>query len=312
MATQTEDSFAHDTVLLEEAVESLIGDQSGLYVDATFGRGGHSRKILEGLSVDGRLLAFDKDPVAINVGEELAESDERFSIVHRSFADLSECLSEPVSGVLADLGVSSPQLDDAGRGFSFLNDGPLDMRMDTENGVSAAEWLTTAPEGEIAKVLKNYGEERFAKRIANAIVAERQIRPLTSTLQLAKVVSEANPAWEKNKHPATRAFQAIRIQVNNELGDLESFLSQAASNLRVGGRLVVISFHSLEDRMVKRFMRDKAKGNMPPAGVPVMEKDIVRPFKVFSKAIKPTKDEVERNVRSRSAVMRVLERISDD
>lgn len=305
-------TLAHETVLLGEAVGALITDINGAYIDATFGRGGHSRRILEGLGQSASLLAFDKDPVAIGIGNDLAAEDRRFNIVHDSFAALTQYLDSPVQGILADLGVSSPQLDDADRGFSFMTDGPLDMRMDTQSGESAAEWLGRAEETEIARVLKDYGEERFAKRIARAIVEERSTRDLKTTLQLAKVVSEANPAWEKNKHPATRAFQAIRIKVNNELGDLEVFLQEAADSLVVGGRLVVISFHSLEDRMVKRFMRDKAKGNMPPPGVPVMEKDIARPFKVFSKAIKPSKDEIERNVRSRSAVMRVLERISDD
>lgn len=305
-------TLAHETVLLGEAVDALITDINGAYIDATFGRGGHSRRILEGLGQSASLLAFDKDPVAIGIGNDLAAEDRRFNIVHDSFAALTQYLDSPVQGILADLGVSSPQLDDADRGFSFMTDGPLDMRMDTQSGESAAEWLGRAEETEIARVLKDYGEERFAKRIARAIVEERSTRDLKTTLQLAKVVSEANPAWEKNKHPATRAFQAIRIKVNNELGDLEVFLQEAADSLVVGGRLVVISFHSLEDRMVKRFMRDKAKGNMPPPGVPVMEKDIARPFKVFSKAIKPSKDEIERNVRSRSAVMRVLERISDD
>lgn len=305
-------AHSHETVLLNEAVDALISDNAGTYVDATFGRGGHSRKILDCLAEQAKLIAFDKDPEAIKVGQLLAEEDSRLCMVHDSFAQIKKHVVESVDGVLADLGVSSPQLDDAERGFSFLNDGPLDMRMDTESGISAAEWLAKAEESDIAKVLKEYGEERFAKRIARAIVEARAVSDLKTTLQLAKVVSEANPAWEKNKHPATRAFQAIRIKVNNELGDLETFLQDAASSLALGGRLVVISFHSLEDRMVKRFMRDKAKGDAPPPGVPIQEKDIVRPFKVTSKAIKPGKEEVERNVRSRSAVMRVLERISDD
>jgi len=309
-------NFNHETVLLQEAVDALISDAAGVYVDATFGRGGHSEAILARLGRSGQLLGIDKDPVAVNAGNVLSTADTRFSMFHGSFSDVTSVSSDHfggcIDGVLADLGVSSPQLDDAERGFSFMNDGPLDMRMNPQEGLSAAEWLKVAPVSEIATVLKNYGEERFAKRIASAIVDERGKVPLVSTLQLAKVVSDSNPAWEKHKHPATRAFQAIRIKINNELGDLELFLSGAAKSLKVGGRLVVISFHSLEDRAVKRFMRDMAKGDAPPPGVPVFEKDIIRNFKVLSKAIKPTKDEVERNPRSRSAVMRILEKISDD
>ncbi len=306
----------HETVLLDEAVDVLVTDEAGCYIDATFGRGGHSRKILQGLSEAGSLIGVDKDPVAYAEGVRLSKQNSAFTMKRGSFAMIDQYLAEQgmgqVSGIMADLGVSSPQIDDAERGFSFINDGPLDMRMDPESGISAQEWLAAAEVGEIAHVLKVYGEERFAKRIARAIVDAREAGPLETTLQLAQVVSEANPAWEKHKHPATRAFQAIRIQINNELGDLERFLEVAPQMLALGGRLVVISFHSLEDRMVKRAMKKLSKGNEPPPGVPVQEKDISRPFRVFSKAIKPSSGEVERNVRSRSAVMRILERVSND
>lgn len=311
----TEANLGHDTVLLQEAVDAMLVDLGATYIDATFGRGGHSQEILSRLSAEGRLLGIDKDPLAVGVGRDLAKTDPRFSIVQRSFADIQELsasLTEGgVAGILADLGVSSPQLDDAERGFSFMNDGPLDMRMNPGEGLSAAQWLSVASVQEIAEVLKTYGEERFAKRIAAAIVDERDKTPLVSTLQLAQVVTDANPAWEKHKHPATRAFQAIRIKVNNELIDLSAFLEGAAASLAIGGRLVVISFHSLEDRAVKQFMRRLAKGDAPPPGVPVFEKDIVRNFKVHTKAIKPSSDEVGRNVRSRSAVMRILEKVSN-
>ena len=306
----------HETVLLDEAVEQLITDVDGVYVDATFGRGGHSEKICQALNSHGKLIAIDKDLVAIKTAESMFEGDAKFSIAHGSFADLNQHLDKrnigEVQGILADLGVSSPQLDNADRGFSFMNDGPLDMRMNTQEGVSAAKWLASVSIEELTKVLKDYGEEKYPGRIARAIVEESALNPITTTLQLAKLVSEANPSWEKSKHPATRTFQAIRIKVNNELGDLERFLEDASARLRVGGRLVVISFHSLEDRIVKRFMRDKAKGVTPPPGIPILEKDIVRNYKLLGKAFKPSDEEVERNVRSRSAVMRVLEKVSND
>ncbi len=304
---------AHQTVLLEEAVAALVTDQAGCYIDGTFGRGGHSRKILQALSPQGRLLGIDKDPEAIAVGKALASEDERFEIFHGSFKELDAALSTQawsgVTGILLDLGVSSPQLDDPSRGFSFLNDGPLDMRMNTEKGESAAQWLAHAEEKEIAFVLKEYGEERFAKRIARAIVEHREKGIIDTTAKLAQIVADANPAWEKGKNPATRAFQAIRIKVNDELGDLEAVLESASEELKPGGRLVVISFHSLEDRMVKRFMRNKVKGAEPPPGVPIRDDEIDRRFALIGKAIKPSKQEVEHNVRSRSAVMRVMEKL---
>ena len=311
----TGQNFEHETVLLNEAVELLVTDVAGVYVDATFGRGGHSQKILERLGPDGRLVAIDKDPEAIKVAEKQFGAESRFTIHHGSFADLragfEEIEGQLLSGVLADLGVSSPQLDDAERGFSFAKDGPLDMRMNPKAGKSASEYLDTVEQEELARVLWEYGEEKHSRRIAAAIIAERDRAPIERTSQLAEIVAQANPSWEKHKHPATRSFQAIRIEVNQELEDLSKLLEGAASRLKVGGRLVVISFHSLEDRMVKRFMRDKAKGTEPPPGVPVLESEIVRSFKVSSKAIKPGKNELEHNVRARSAVMRSLEKIAD-
>src|SRR5690554_2313186 len=247
---------AHTTVLLDEAVEALVTDVDGFYVDGTFGRGGHSAAILARLSANGRLLAIDKDPDAIAAAGERFAGDRRFEIARASFADADALVDArgrkgAVAGVLLDLGVSSPQLDQAERGFSFLNDGPLDMRMDPDQGHSAAQWLAIAREEDIAWVLREYGEERFARRMAAAIVRERQQRPITGTRQLADIVAAANPSWEKGKHPATRAFQAIRIYINRELEDLETLLAAVIDLLQVGGRLVVISFHSLEDRIVK-------------------------------------------------------------
>ena len=304
----------HQTVLLREAVEALVTAPSGVYVDGTFGRGGHSRLVLECLDAGGRLLGVDKDPVACEHAARLQQEDPRFSFYHGSFADIPAQLKargiDGLDGILLDLGVSSPQLDEADRGFSFMQDGPLDMRMDTSRGETAAQWLAWAPVEDIAEVLKEYGEERFAKRIAAAIVKARDEAPLTTTAQLAKVVSEANPRWEKHKHPATRAFQAIRIKVNRELDDLGDLLAGAVDLLKVGGRLVVISFHSLEDRMVKRYMRDMARGEQLPAGVPVTDAALNRRMKLVGKAIKASEAEVGENVRSRSAVMRVAEKIA--
>jgi len=312
-------STPHQTVLLHEAVGALVQDQSGLYVDGTFGRGGHSAVILESLNADGRLIAVDKDPEAIAVTEPGSDwagvGDPRFSIQHASFADLKAYLSQKdelgkVSGVLLDLGVSSPQLDQAERGFSFLQDGPLDMRMNPSVSPSAAQWIASASEQEMASVFKEYGEERFAKRIARAIVAHRKESPFETTAQLAKVVSEANPAWEKNKHPATRVFQAIRIFINNELGDLKVLLADVLDLLAIGGRLVVISFHSLEDRLVKNFMRDQARGERLPSRLPVQNVDLNIRMKLIGKAIKASSDEVSANPRARSAVMRIAERVA--
>lgn len=312
----TESSFCHITVLLDEAVESLAVRADGCYLDGTFGRGGHSRLILQHLGEEGRLLGFDKDPQAIATGQALAAEDGRFVIVQRSFAEMAgelaeRSLSGKVDGVLLDLGVSSPQLDDAERGFSFLNDGPLDMRMDPTRGVSAAQWIATAPEDEIARVLKEYGEERFAKRMARAVVQRRVEKPFERTSDLATVLTVANPAWEKGKNPATRAFQGIRIHVNNELGDLERGLDAALENLAIGGRLVVISFHSLEDRIVKLFMRKHAKGEADklPRNLPIRPPAFDPRLKLLGKPQFASDAELKANPRSRSAVMRVAEKL---
>lgn len=305
----------HTTVLLNEAVDALITDPDGFYIDGTFGRGGHSALILERLSQAGKLLAFDKDPEAIAHGRQRFAGDDRFELVHASFADLASVVAErgmagKVTGILVDLGVSSPQLDDDHRGFSFLRDGPLDMRMDSSSGESAAEWLACEKEEEIARVLKEYGEERYARRMARAIVETRDEQPITTTRQLAKIVADAHPRWEKHKHPATRAFQAIRIHINRELDDLQKLLADSLDVLAIGGRLVAISFHSLEDRIVKRFIRDQERGPQLPRGVPIRDEQAQRRMKSLGKPLKPADEEVGGNVRSRSAIMRVAEKLA--
>tara|TARA_E500000178_G_scaffold72167_1_gene69876 strand:+ start:9192 stop:10151 length:960 start_codon:yes stop_codon:yes gene_type:complete len=305
----------HSTVLLREAIDALVVDPDGLYVDGTFGRGGHTAELLSRLSVKGSVIAIDKDLDAIASGNKHFSDDDRLSLVHGSFADLTTTVEQAgkhgyVSGVLLDLGVSSPQLDEAERGFSFMRDGPLDMRMDTSSGLSAADWIAKADEQDIAKVIKDYGEERFARRMAAAIVRERVENPIVRTVQLAKILAEAHPAWERGKHPATKAFQAIRIFINRELADLEDLLGQVIDSLAIGGRLVVISFHSLEDRRVKRFIRDQHRGIQLPKNLPILDVDRgVRLIKV-GKAIKPSTSEIENNVRARSAVMRIAERVA--
>jgi 16S rRNA (cytosine1402-N4)-methyltransferase len=312
----TNSGFTHITVLLEEAVEALAVRADGCYLDGTFGRGGHSRLILQNLGTEGRLLGFDKDPQAIATGQTLAAEDGRFVIVQRSFAELgaeaqARGLAGNVSGILLDLGVSSPQLDDPERGFSFMNDGPLDMRMDPSRGVSAAEFVNTASAEEIARVFKEYGEERFARRMAGAVVARRETQPFERTGDLAEVLKVANPAWEKGKNPATRAFQGLRIHVNNELGDLEAGLEAALDVLEVGGRLVVISFHSLEDRIVKLFMRKLVKGEADnlPRNLPIRHQAFEPRIKLIGKAQFASDEETRSNPRSRSAVMRVAEKL---
>ena len=305
----------HTTVLLKEAVEALVTDADGFYVDGTFGRGGHSAELLDKVSENGIVLAIDKDPQAIESGRELFKQDSRLRLVHGSFADMSNFVDDQahmgkVSGVLLDLGVSSPQLDEADRGFSFMRDGPLDMRMDTSAGLSAAEWIASAEEQEISRVIKEYGEERFARRMASAVVRERSKTPITRTVQLASILAAAHPAWERGKHPATKAFQAIRIFINRELDDLEVLLNRVIDVLEVGGRLVVISFHSLEDRRVKRFIRDQERGIKLPKNLPVRDVERGVRLKKVGKAIKPTDLEVGDNIRSRSAVMRVAERVA--
>ena len=313
--TQTS-AYNHVTVLLDEAVAALAVRADGRYLDGTFGRGGHSRLLLRQLGPDGCLLGFDKDPLAIATGQALAAEDGRFVVVQRSFAELGAEVAQrgwtgTLSGVLLDLGVSSPQLDDPERGFSFLNDGPLDMRMDPSRGVSAAEWIATASEEDIARVFKEYGEERFAKRMARAVVQRRAERPFERTADLAQVLTVANPAWEKGKNPATRAFQGLRIFINNELGDLEAGLEAALEALVVGGRLVVICFHSLEDRIVKQFMRRHAKGEADtlPRDLPIIPEKFVPRLKLMGKPQYASAEEVKANPRSRSAVMRVAEKL---
>ncbi|OPX56119.1 16S rRNA (cytosine1402-N4)-methyltransferase [Oceanospirillum multiglobuliferum] len=309
-------AFQHLTVLLNEAVEALVQSPSGTYVDGTFGRGGHSRAILNQLDAEGRLIGVDKDPLALAEARNLEQQDSRFKIFQGSFAEMqsyaeSEQVVGQLDGILLDLGVSSPQIDDPERGFSFMNDGPLDMRMNPDAGESAADFVNYASENEIIRVLKDYGEERFARRMARAILAERQIEPITRTGRLAQIIKEANPAWEKGKNPATRAFQGIRIHVNRELADLELCLEQSLDLLKVGGRLVVISFHSLEDRIVKRFMRDMVKGDthLPPH-IPFTQDQLNIRLKHVGKAIKPSAEEVRINARSRSAVMRIAEKVA--
>ena len=311
----TDTTTAHTTVLLHEAVDALVIDPDGFYVDGTFGRGGHTAELLSKLSPQGSVVAIDKDPQAIAEGQVRFSEDTRLQLVHGTFADLSEIVAQmgktgELSGVLLDLGVSSPQIDQAERGFSFMRDGPLDMRMDTSKGLSAAEWIASADEQEIARVIKEYGEERFARRMASAVVKEREKTPITRTVQLAGILAAAHPAWERGRHPATKAFQAIRIFINRELDDLEALLAQIIDTLKVGGRLVVISFHSLEDRRVKRFIRDQEQGIKLPKNLPIRDVDRgVRLIKV-GKAVKPAVSEVDGNVRSRSAVMRTAERVA--
>ena len=304
--------LAHTTVLLSEAVEALQVKADGIYVDCTFGRGGHSCLILERLGERGRLIALDKDPTAIAAGKEFG--DARFQLVHSGFEHLGEVLHklglEKVDGVLLDLGVSSPQLDDEQRGFSFRFDAPLDMRMDTSSGQTAAEWLASVEEGELAEVIRDYGEERFARQIARAIVTARQEREIITTKQLSDIVAQSVRTREPGKNPATRTFQAIRIYINRELEELESVLPQCVDHLRTGGRMAVISFHSLEDRMVKHFMRDMAQGDKLPKNVPVRAADVPQgKVRLVGKPIYASEQEVAANPRARSAVLRVAERL---
>lgn len=306
--------FSHQPVLIKEVLESLNINPQGIYVDGTFGRGGHAGEILKQLGANGRLLVMDKDPQAIYEAEKMFVNDERVIITRGSFAMLKQTVADQgwigqVDGILLDLGVSSPQLDDPDRGFSFKRDGALDMRMDPETGQSTAQWIAHVKEAELASVLREFGEERYAKRIARAIVKARETSPITTTKALAKIIADANPNWEKGKDPATRSFQAIRIYINSELEDLKSCLSQVVEVLRVGGRLVVISFHSLEDRIVKRFIRDEAKGDQFPARLPVTQAQLNPHLKPVGKAVKPTEKEILENPRARSSVLRCAERI---
>lgn len=301
---------AHKTVLLREAVDALKIEGNGIYVDGTFGRGGHSREILSRLGSGGRVIAFDRDPEAVAAAAQLP--DARLTVRQARFSELREVLqalgAEQVNGVLLDLGVSSPQLDEAQRGFSFRQDGPLDMRMDPQGGKSAAEWLMTASVKEIGEVLKVYGEERFAKQVARAIVAARSQQPLQRTRQLAEIVAKAVPTREPRQDPATRTFQALRIFINQELEELEMTLPQCVQCLKPGGRLVVISFHSLEDRITKRFMRSQSQPAVPKR-LPLRESELPKTkLRLIGKAIRASEREVADNPRARSAVMRVAER----
>ena len=306
----------HLPVMFAEALQQLAIKKDGVYLDCTFGRGGHSQGILDLLGPSGRLLAFDRDLDAVSSDYAKAMlEDKRFKLKHTPFSELenivaSEGLADNVDGILMDLGVSSPQLDNPERGFSFLRDGPLDMRMDGNSGVTAAQWLVDVDEKDLVKVLFEYGEERFARRIAHAIVERRAISPITTTRELAKLIEDAVPVKEKHKHPATRSFQAIRIEINKELEELKAVLQQSARILKPGGRLVVISFHSLEDRIVKRFIRSESGAKYNPGKLPVKEIDITKGIlKKTGKALKAGPQEVALNPRARSAIMRVAERV---
>lgn len=304
----------HRPVLLQEVMTGLQVRPDGKYVDGTFGRGGHSRAILAQLGPAGQLLAVDKDPQAVQVAKETLGTDKRFEIEQGSFAMLAQMVEArgwtgKVDGILLDLGVSSPQLDDASRGFSFRQDGPLDMRMDPDSGISAAQWLAQGEEQEIADVLKEYGEERHARRIAHAIVREREHSPITTTRQLAALIARASPSRERHKDPATRSFQAIRIYINRELEDLDQILMHCLELLAPGGRLAVISFHSLEDRRVKRFIQQQVRGDDFPPEVPVTHDMLNVRMRSVNKAIRAGKQEIAENPRARSAVLRIAERL---
>ena len=304
----------HETVLLHEAVEALQVKPGGVYVDGTFGRGGHSRLILEKLGAHGRLIALDKDPAAVAAGQVII--DPRFIMAHSGFVHMTEVLRKlsvkKVDGVLLDLGMSSPQLDDEQRGFSFRFNAPLDMRMDTSSGQTAAQWLASVEEGFLGEVIRDYGEERFAKQIARALVAARQEQPIVTTHQLSEVVAKTVRTREPGKHPATRTFQAIRIYLNKELEELARILPQCVDCLSPNGRIVIISFHSLEDRMVKHFLRDMVQGNKLPHKLPIRAVDIPKGrLRLVGKALRATPQEVAANPRARSAVMRVAECAGD-
>jgi 16S rRNA (cytosine1402-N4)-methyltransferase len=303
----------HTPVLLEESLEALAIDPDGIYLDGTFGRGGHARALLAKLGASGRLLALDRDPRAVAEGAVLARGDARFAMEHAPISRIEEVARRHgvfgrVSGLLLDLGVSSSQLDDPERGFSFTADGPLDMRMDTSCGPTAAQWLAQAEEREIVRVLRDYGEERFAKRIARAILRARGEGPVARTRTLARIVASANPSREMGKHPATRTFQAIRIHINRELVELRAGLADVCGLLCAGGRLVVISFHSLEDRIVKRFIRDEARGEQFPRGLPLTARETSSRLRPVGRPVRPSSAEVAANPRARSALMRVAER----
>lgn len=305
--------YQHITVLLNEAVDALAVREDGIYVDGTFGRGGHSRLILSRLGSQGRLIVFDKDPQAIEVAQKLAEQDGRVTVVHAGFSSFQTTLDklgiEEIDGALFDLGISSPQIDDGARGFSFRFDAPLDMRMDPTRGMSAAEWIATASEQDLHEVIKNYGEERFSRQIARAIVAQRTESPIDTTRKLAQLVAQNVRTRERGQDPATRTFQAVRIFINRELEEVEAVLPQVMGRLKQGGRLAVIAFHSLEDRIVKQFVKKYSQHPPLPRWAAVKEADLpLPPLKAVGKAIKPGVEETAFNPRARSAVLRVAER----
>ncbi|RUO23517.1 16S rRNA (cytosine(1402)-N(4))-methyltransferase [Aliidiomarina iranensis] len=313
MMTQTP---LHVPVLLTESITALAIQPDQIYIDATFGRGGHSRAILKELGPAGKLIAFDRDPTAAEAAEALS-NDPRFQFFHTPFSKLADIIAAQqlngrVAGILFDLGVSSPQLDDAGRGFSFMRDGPLDMRMDPSTGESAAEWLSHADMDELCYVFRTYGEEKYAARIARAIIAYREDHQFSRTSELANLIAKVNPSREKHKHPATRVFQAIRIHVNRELDEVREALVAALDALMPGGRLAVISFHSLEDRIAKQFIREQSRRAQVPAGLPLMEDQIEdnRTLLPIGKAIKPSQAELHLNPRARSSVLRIAERLA--
>ena len=305
--------YQHITVLLNEAVDALAVREDGIYVDGTFGRGGHSRLILSRLGSQGRLIVFDKDPQAIEAAQKLAELDGRVTVVHDGFSSFQTTLDklgiEEIDGALFDLGISSPQIDDGARGFSFRFDAPLDMRMDPTRGMSAAEWIATASEQDLHEVIKNYGEERFSRQIARAIVAQREESPIDTTRKLAQLVAQNVRTRERGQDPATRTFQAVRIFINRELEEVEAVLPQVMGRLKQGGRLAVIAFHSLEDRIVKQFVKKYSQHPPLPRWAAVKEADLpLPPLKAVGKAIKPGVEETASNPRARSAVLRVAER----
>ena len=305
--------YQHITVLLNEAVDALAVREDGIYVDGTFGRGGHSRLILSRLGSQGRLIVFDKDPQAIEAAQKLAEQDGRVTVVHDGFSSFQTTLDklgiEEIDGALFDLGISSPQIDDGARGFSFRFDAPLDMRMDPTRGMSAAEWIATASEQDLHEVIKNYGEERFSRQIARAIVAQRTESPIDTTRKLAQLVAQNVRTRERGQDPATRTFQAVRIFINRELEEVEAVLPQVMGRLKQGGRLAVIAFHSLEDRIVKQFVKKYSQHPPLPRWAAVKEADLPQPpLRLVGKAVRPSDAEILANPRSRSAVLRVAER----
>jgi 16S rRNA (cytosine1402-N4)-methyltransferase len=313
--SMTKRDYEHTPVLLTEVMQYLLLNSSGIYVDATFGRGSHADAILKQLTANGRLIAIDQDLSAIAFAKQCYANEIRFKIIHQSFSHLASILQAEqvfgqVQGILFDLGVSSPQLDDAKRGFSFMRDGPLDMRMDVSSGVDAATWLATVDEKTLADSLWLYGEERYSRRIARAICQIRREEAITSTLQLATIIKQAIPGFSKDKHPATRSFQAIRIVINQELQALEQALSASLDALAIGGRLLVISFHSLEDRIVKQFIKHHEQGTPIPRGLPVKAMQFTPRLRQVQKPIKPSVNEIARNPRARSAVLRIMEKLS--